>query len=241
MGIRFNCHHCESPLNVKSELASKRGVCPKCQGKFRIPVSSQTYSLALSDRDGTSNHSVVANSALVRSVQQNDANAKIQSVDKAIPDHQAVNTKKKDRGHHSSVKSSPTQSVHAEATFSTPTSAQRNVQQDGASHTVKAPKKAKPPRGSSAPFNQVSRPNVQALAESDVAPILDAPTAPDAREVFYFVRPPSGGEYGPASKATLEDWIAQRRVTADSHICKLGESEWLKAEDVFAVQFLFRK
>ncbi len=45
MGIRFRCHHCEHELNVKDFLAGKRGKCPNCNGKFRIPVSDSTHSL----------------------------------------------------------------------------------------------------------------------------------------------------------------------------------------------------
>ncbi len=99
----------------------------------------------------------------------------------------------------------------------------------------------KPEGGLKGPVSSVSKPSVNTIAEPDVVPLLESATEPIAEETFYFVRPPSGGEYGPASKTTLEEWIAQRRVTADSFVCKLGESEWLKAEDVFAVHFLFRK
>jgi len=40
MGIRFQCEHCQHGLNLKSELAGRRGICPKCKGKFRIPLES---------------------------------------------------------------------------------------------------------------------------------------------------------------------------------------------------------
>ncbi len=40
MGIRFQCEHCQHGLNLKSELAGRRGICPKCKGKFRIPTDS---------------------------------------------------------------------------------------------------------------------------------------------------------------------------------------------------------
>jgi hypothetical protein len=38
MGIKFICPACGRPLNVKSELAGKRGRCPKCQAKIAIPL-----------------------------------------------------------------------------------------------------------------------------------------------------------------------------------------------------------
>lgn len=65
MGIRFACHACGKPLNIKSSLAGRRGVCPACQIRFRIPhsdaptsdpVSDQTppeSSLAIMDDDAT--------------------------------------------------------------------------------------------------------------------------------------------------------------------------------------------
>jgi hypothetical protein len=40
MGIRFQCEHCQHALNLKSDLAGKKGICPKCKGKIRIPLES---------------------------------------------------------------------------------------------------------------------------------------------------------------------------------------------------------
>ena len=45
MGIRFHCHHCEAKLNIKSDLAGKRAICPECEGRFRIPMQSQKLSV----------------------------------------------------------------------------------------------------------------------------------------------------------------------------------------------------
>ncbi|HIM29440.1 MAG TPA: DUF4339 domain-containing protein [Planctomycetes bacterium] len=40
MGIRFFCPSCDDRMNVKSFLAGKRGICPKCEAKFDIPMAS---------------------------------------------------------------------------------------------------------------------------------------------------------------------------------------------------------
>lgn len=40
MGIRFICPNCDNKLNVKAYLAGKRGICPQCNARIRIPVDS---------------------------------------------------------------------------------------------------------------------------------------------------------------------------------------------------------
>ena len=40
MGIRFLCEHCGKKLNIKDELAGKKGRCPKCNERIEIPAES---------------------------------------------------------------------------------------------------------------------------------------------------------------------------------------------------------
>ena len=56
----------------------------------------------------------------------------------------------------------------------------------------------------------------------------------DAR---WYVRPPSGGQYGPATTQTLLDWIKQRRITADSFIWREGLENWALARDLIPEPF----
>ncbi|TWU62405.1 GYF domain-containing protein [Crateriforma conspicua] len=51
MGIRFACHHCGKRLNIKNELAGKRGVCPECKKRFRIPLSDADFSISVDTGD----------------------------------------------------------------------------------------------------------------------------------------------------------------------------------------------
>jgi hypothetical protein len=157
MGIRFKCHHCQAPLNIKAELANKRGVCPQCQGKFRIPPNSQESSLSLEQ------------SASASSVNE------------------------------------PTRAP----TTLTPT------KQDALRHP---------------------QPQAQATATNASSDTPDNGSA--SSEPLYFVRPPSGGEYGPANKATIELWISQRRITSETLICQVGSTQWKKAREVFAAHFI---
>lgn len=49
MGVRFACHVCGKELNIKSELAGKRGKCPTCKQRFRIPREDQPLSIPLDE------------------------------------------------------------------------------------------------------------------------------------------------------------------------------------------------
>jgi DNA-directed RNA polymerase subunit RPC12/RpoP len=54
MGVRFACHACGKQLNIKQELAGKRGRCPACGLRFRIPQQDQEFSLPLETSEGES-------------------------------------------------------------------------------------------------------------------------------------------------------------------------------------------
>lgn len=67
-----------------------------------------------------------------------------------------------------------------------------------------------------APVNQ---PTSDAIAE-----------APDA---VWYVRPPSGGQYGPAAGDTMRKWLDQGRVGFDSLVWREGWPDWKQAGEVF--------
>jgi len=56
----------------------------------------------------------------------------------------------------------------------------------------------------------------------------------EAEEVSWYVRPPSGGQYGPAGTEAMREWIAEDRVTGDSLVWREGWPQWVAARDVFA-------
>lgn len=60
-----------------------------------------------------------------------------------------------------------------------------------------------------------------------------APTAPSASPPasVWYVRPKSGGQYGPATDEVFRTWIEQGRVPADAQIWRDGWSEWKLACD----------
>lgn len=51
----------------------------------------------------------------------------------------------------------------------------------------------------------------------------------EAVDAAWFVRPPSGGQFGPASSKLLMEWIAEKRVTQDSYVWREGMAQWQQA------------
>ncbi len=155
MGIKFHCPNGHK-LNVKSFLAGKKGVCPKCGAKMRIPTASEP---ALG-------HSEFVDSELDE--EEGDASQ-----------HPA--------------KSNGSGAVAAPA-ISAATTAEHGA---------------------------------GAAAADD--PIAEAPAA------IWYVRPPSGGQYGPARGEIMRRWITEGRVSSDSLVWREGWTDWQNAGKLFPV------
>jgi len=63
------------------------------------------------------------------------------------------------------------------------------------------------------------------------------PEAPDplteAGDVVWYVRPASGGQFGPANAEVMRAWITEGRVAADSLVWREGWRDWQEAAEVF--------
>ncbi len=156
MGIRFICPHCERRLNVKSFLAGKKGLCPKCGGKIRIPTES--------------------------------------------PLPQQPKT--------AAVGGAAASSGETEARGTGGSGAGTGLERDSDWY----------------PFDVVqqgaSTPPAERRVSSDVGGDDDA---------VWYVSPPGGGQFGPASRATIEQWISEGRVTAETLVWREGWEEWQMA------------
>ncbi|MEZ6119247.1 MAG: DUF4339 domain-containing protein [Pirellulaceae bacterium] len=58
-------------------------------------------------------------------------------------------------------------------------------------------------------------------------PIAEAPHA------TWYVRPPSGGQFGPATADVMRTWLTEGRVAADGYVWRDGWAEWKQAQEVF--------
>ncbi len=62
----------------------------------------------------------------------------------------------------------------------------------------------------------------------------DGSTAAPANGGAWYVRPPSGGQFGPATFKLLTQWVEDRRVPAESLIWCEGWSDWKVASEYFS-------
>jgi hypothetical protein len=53
-----------------------------------------------------------------------------------------------------------------------------------------------------------------------------------APNAAWYVRPPSGGQYGPADQELLTLWIQENRVTCDSLLWREGQSQWIPSAEL---------
>jgi len=165
MGIKFHCPNGHK-LNVKAFLAGKKGVCPKCGTKVRIPLTSEA-GLVDSDVD--------------------EAGGEAGSV--MIPNGNGA------------LAAAIAASGSAAGSSAAPTGG-------GAV--------ASPPM-----------PPVTAAAASVRDPISEAPTA------IRYVRPPAGGQYGPARADEMRTWLSEGRVSSDSFVWRDGWADWRIAGQLF--------
>jgi hypothetical protein len=77
-----------------------------------------------------------------------------------------------------------------------------------------------------------ARPSPPAATPLQVQP---APIDPidESPEAVWYVRPPSGGQYGPARGEVMRKWIGEGRVSADSMVWREGWDDWRSGGTVF--------
>lgn len=183
MGVRFGCHACGRRLNIKSELAGRRGKCPSCGVRFRIPLDDTEFSIPLEDKPqpATAAANVAASGSSPQSAVDPDA-----AFDEFVNEATAAEPESPAAPAPTPV-NSPTTSQHASAGDAT----------------------------------------AQAETPGRRFAILDEDPAAQ-----WYVRPKSGGQYGPASGDLLYEWIDQGRVGTSALLWRDGWAQWRGAEEV---------
>lgn len=75
-----------------------------------------------------------------------------------------------------------------------------------------------------------SNENITPAAQRSAAdPLAEAPQA------MWYVRPPSGGQFGPATVDVMRRWIVEGRITEDSLVWREGWTKWQTAQIVLSL------
>jgi hypothetical protein len=239
MGIRFYCPNGHK-LNVKTFLAGKRGICPRCGAKFEIPQESVR----------------APGQKLAAGAAQAGPAAAVSLAGAPIPPPgAAVNLKSPiplPIGGAPPVGAGMVSGVSAAASGNTVggpiapagTAAMPLAMQPTALPMIRPFAPLSPvaspgisPAGfpSSAAGNLAAAPIPVMRAGAAIAsPAANAPDPiAEAPAAIWYVRPASGGQFGPAAGEVMRQWLTQRRVGADSMLWREGWSDWKKAVVVF--------
>ncbi len=240
MGIRFWCPNGHK-LNVKGFQAGRRGICPYCGARFMIPNESTR-------RTGTGDRTP---EPLEHSVHEG-----------GFTTPPAAGPVAGERGFPSAPvgwespgtagASAPGQSAPFEYAAGPAPSA---PQATGREATPAAASSPAAPLGASAPvaagpaspgadFAAGPQPAFQSLPLGPASPTFgSAPAAPasggpdplaEAPDAVWYVRPPTGGQFGPATADVMRNWITEGRVSPDSLVWREGWRDWQEAGGVFA-------
>jgi hypothetical protein len=216
MGIRFFCPQGHR-LNVKSFLAGKRGVCPDCGASVDIPMESDARALSSKKK------------AKAGGEAEDNGNGKATAVlDRPEEERPELDI------------SVPPPQLPAHNDFALPADI---ALPPAAGSDVAAPKFAAEsvqPAPVAAPSNGVALPPaaiprgaaIAALATPSLPPTVADPIA-EAPMAIWYVRPPAGGQYGPARGDVMRKWVGEGRVTSDSLVWREGWPDWRPANKVF--------
>ena len=165
MGVRFACHACGKQLNIKSELAGRRGICPGCSSRFRIPLEDTDRSTPIEEPQRVMATPSVPRAAVPHAAQPESATA----------------------------------------------------------HAIENQVSAETTSGAVAIAPTSPSPTTQSSPSLDL--LVSDPSA------TWYVRPPSGGQYGPASGEILKQWIDEGRVASNALLWRDGWPQWREATE----------
>lgn len=247
MGIKFRCPNGHK-LNVKSFLAGKTGICPHCGVRVRIPADAEREAdggadETLSGARGATATAVMAgattslaDTATLEPVKSRPAPSTVASeVSAAAP----VSTPAAAATTQQSVASSPAATVTPAVAAPAPMSPAAMPATAAVAASPASPVVPSMPAGNGAPVaSAVPATAVPVAAAPVAAPISPYAAMPhdaiaEAPNAVWYVRPPSGGQFGPARGDIMRKWLGEGRVSADSLVWRDGWADWKSAATVF--------
>lgn len=219
MGIRCWCPNGHK-LNIKAFQAGKRGICPYCGARFMIPTES-TRKPGMGDRiPEPLEHSVYEGTVAtppMSSPPAESAPSPASPTEPMIPFLSAPTPFGPLPGGETAPLGSPS-----------PGEGQAGpgglVGQEGGGPLGSAPPVVPAISTGFEPFPR----EVERERPGVPDPLAEAPDA------VWYVRPPTGGQFGPAPADVMRNWIAEGRVSPDSLVWREGWRDWQEAGHMFS-------
>jgi hypothetical protein len=229
MGIRFFCPNGHK-LNVKEFQAGRRGICPFCGAKILIPTHSTRPASRRAKKKGAEPEEGEAPSgeefeAVESPVPSPPVPSQASTSPGAAETGVATGEVVSSPGQPPVSGSLPRQPQRAAATAASPDAKPPSRGPADASTTNWSPAAAIDQESVDMPGVPQNQP---AASAASVDPIAEAPDA------IWYVRPPTGGQFGPAAGDVMRGWLAEGRVSANSLVWREGWKDWTEAGVVFA-------
>jgi len=246
MGIRFFCPNGHK-LNVKDFQAGQNGICPYCGAKMQIPLQStrksskeeraemhqQGIELAVSDSRPPElgmpapTNTADAEAAFIQPRMPAAPTAE------GMPPGQAPQTAPTG----GQVVSSPAGPVQSPAAGQMQSLAPGQMQSPPGQipSAPASPGGAMPggpisnpaPAATPSPANQAPSAPASQAAPTPTDPLLESGNS------VWYVRPLSGGQFGPATADIMRSWLEEGRISSDSMVWCEGWPDWVGAVTVF--------
>lgn len=218
MGIRFYCPNGHK-LNVKAFQAGRRGLCPYCGESMQIPTESTRPSSKELGSEAAATAVPVA--PVVESLPQPGFRQSAPEMTAPAAEQGYLGGDKVFAATDQPVSYSVAAESFPEQTASVGSAAEHGV--------VEAVAPATPDRLTAMPdSHQTGDPLAGASGASHWAdPLAEAPGS------VWYVRPPSGGQFGPASAEVMRNWLDEGRVGSDALVWREGWQDWREAAETF--------
>ncbi len=211
MGIRFLCPNGHK-LNVKTFQAGRRGICPFCGARFQIPLESTLGqpSPAENVSRGAGERTVAPKSEGTEF--ERELELQVQQPQDAVPDGAASEIAAVGSGR----AGEPVESASPPA-----------KPESGIHPVVTGPASTKGSVDRRAGQQQPAPATPLQTAPEVADPLTEMPNA------VWYVRPPSGGQFGPAQSAMMRNWLSEGRVSSETLVWREGWADWQEAGAVF--------
>ena len=239
MGIRFYCDHCGRRLNVKTFLAGKKALCPHCGGKIRVPREDQAAPIRSLEATPTTGvpsppgHSE-QRPPTARSRQERSGNEEASEVSPAgtgWPSDPTTPSPAPRGNRQANASGAPDRAADADAEDRIDF---EELQLDDDSH-------ASVPDGAGSGEFPVPTNNDPAGTTDDGDSHGESDLGSNAdRDAVWYAIPSGEKQYGPVTRADIERWIREGRITQESYVWRDGWTDWQQAGMVFPDSFRSR-